>query len=143
MAKKLNYPEEFKVASRLYRCWSNMKNRCYNPHCEYFPHYGGKNIRVCKDWHNYQKFLDWAVQSGYKSSLTLDRIDNSKGYSPENCRWVTMLVQQRNRTNNLYLEYKGEKKTIAEWSEFTGIKRSTLAQRYYTYGWSIEKTLSN
>jgi hypothetical protein len=70
---------------------------------------------------------------------SLDRIDNDKGYSKENCRWASRAVQARNRTNTNFVLGK----TFSEWSKILGIKRSTLAQRFYVYGWSVDKTLNN
>lgn len=90
----------------LYRKWSQMKNRCTNPKCQYFYIYGGRGISVCKEWINdFLTFREWALANGWQSGLTIDRRDNEKGYSPENCRFATMTVQARNtrtRKNNKY-----------------------------------------
>ena len=76
--------------TRLHHIWDNMKARCYNENSNDYPRYGGRGIRVCAEmWmHSYKAFSDWAKASGYVNSLTLDRIENDKGYSPSNCRWV-------------------------------------------------------
>ena len=84
--------------TRLYEIWRGMKARCGNPQNSHFKYYGARGIAVCEEWlHNFQSFYDWAMSHGYKDNLTIDRIDNDKGYSPENCRWVTNLEQQRNK----------------------------------------------
>ena len=81
----------------LYEVWTAMKQRCTNPNHPKFMSYGKRGISVCKEWYTYSAFKTWADGSGYAPTLTLDRIDNNKGYNPENCRWATKAVQQANR----------------------------------------------
>lgn len=88
------YPRE----NRLYRIWTNMKTRCTNPNIGYkYSRYGGRGIAVCKEWTAYGPFYEWAIKNGYSDDLTLDRINNDGDYSPENCRWITMKEQCKNR----------------------------------------------
>ena len=75
--------------SRLYRIWAGMKQRCNNPKNTRFSNYGGKGIKVCQEWDaSYDSFAKWSAENGYTDDLTIDRIDSSKGYCPDNCRWI-------------------------------------------------------
>ena len=129
-----------KTGTRLYRIWSSMKQRCNYPHSIAYGIYGGAGISVCEEWNNFQAFYDWAMASGYSDNLTIDRIENDKGYSPENCRWATMTEQQNNRTNNIRVSIAGEEKTISEWSAVAGIPSATLAWRVKNH-WAEDELL--
>ena len=84
--------------TRLYRVWCSMRARCKNPNNEDYHNYGGRGICVCDDWlTDYSAFRDWSEANGYAVGLTIDRIDNDGNYQPENCRWVTMKVQNNNK----------------------------------------------
>lgn len=127
---------------RLYGIWLNMRRRCVDAKQPNFSHYGGKGITVCEEWlHNYKAFYDWSISNGYTDELTIDRIDNNKGYSPENCRWADMKTQQNNRSYNKLLTYNGKTQNVKEWAEELGINYKTLWNRLFTYKWSIEKAL--
>ena len=83
--------------TRLYNIWTNMKDRVFNTKNKQYNDYGGRGITICDGWKNDVKsFYDWAMSNGYSDDLSLDRIDNDGGYSPENCRWTTRTVQSRN-----------------------------------------------
>ena len=95
--------------TRLYHEWVSMRRRCSNPNAKCAESYYEKGITVCDEWDKqFEPFRDWALDNGYTDDLTIDRIDNSKGYFPENCRWVPFDEQQRNKTNNVYVEYEGK-----------------------------------
>ncbi len=83
---------------RLRRIWQDMKARCYNPTSDSFKNYGGRGITVCKEWKDdFTAFAVWAMKHGYKQGVSIDRVDNDKGYKPSNCRWVTMKQQAANK----------------------------------------------
>lgn len=127
--------------SKLYRIWSNMKDRCNNPDCKAYRDYGGRGIKVCEEWtDDFSAFQKWALANGYKEGLTIDRKDNNKGYSPDNCRWTDRKIQGNNKRNCRYITYKGQRKTVAEWSEITGIPHETLLYRL-NHGWETERIL--
>ena len=86
------------TGTRLHRIWKAMKSRCSNPNLPFYKYYGGKGIKVCAEWSNdYISFKEWSLSHGYKENLTIDRIDPDGNYEPNNCRWVTMTVQNRNK----------------------------------------------
>ena len=132
-----------KQHSRLYKVWSNMKQRCNNPLNSHYQNYGGRGINVCDEWQSdFSVFAKWANDNGYTEDLTIDRIDVNKGYSPENCRFTSIGVQANNTTRNHYIEYNGQTKTMSEWASEFGIKYSTLRSRINTLGWDIERALT-
>lgn len=107
--------------SRLYGIWSGMKERCNNPNLPDYKNYGGRGISVCPEWEDdFLKFKTWAIEDSYSDELTIDRIDVDKGYSPNNCRWIPLSLQARNKTNTWYVELEGLKKTAKEWCEILG-----------------------
>lgn len=127
---------------RIYTVWRSMRQRCNNPNCKNYKYYGDRGISVCQEWNDPKVFADWAFANGYSDLLTLDRIDVNKGYSPDNCRWVSYAIQENNKTNNIRYEYKGEKHTLTEWAKIVKINASTLWARINLYGMSIEDALS-
>lgn len=123
---------------RLYRIWDLMRCRCYNENNERYPLYGGRGIVICDEWNNYNVFRDWAISSGYNDSLSIDRIDVNKGYSPENCRWATQKQQCNNKRTNHYITYKNITKSMSVWADEIGINYNTLRSRIRN-GWEPEK----
>lgn len=117
--------------TRLYSIWANMKQRCYNPKNKFYNHYGGKGIIVCEEWLNdFEVFQEWAYGNGYREYLSIDRINNDKGYMPQNCRWVTQKEQMQNTTLTRFITINGVKKRLGEWSQISGVKPGTLSKRY-------------
>ena len=123
--------------SELYAEWARLKRRCNNPNCEAYKNYGGRGIKVCDEWNDASVFVSWCLSNGYKKGLTLDRIDNNKGYSPSNCRWVTRKVQANNKRNNRLITYKDVTLTLAQWSEKLNMSYSVLKYRL-SNKWDIE-----
>lgn len=129
---------------KLYSVWSNMRNRCNNPHCNDYQYYGGKGVRVCKEWDDYAAFREWSYTNGYieNAGLSIDRKDVNGAYSPENCRWATKTEQMNNMSSNRSITYNGETHTIAEWSAITGIPFEIIESRIVAYGWTYERALT-
>lgn len=127
---------------RLYNIWALMLQRCENPKSAQYNRYGGRGITVCSEWKDFKLFYEWAMANGYKEDLTIDRRENDKGYSPDNCRWITMQAQKNNKSSNHLITYNGETHTIAQWSRITGIGKSTIRNRIALYGWPVEKALT-
>lgn len=126
----------------IYEAWKGMKGRCNCPTDSAYKDYGARGIKVCREWENDPvAFYKWSIDNGWKKGLSIDRINNNKGYSPSNCRWTTKTVQNRNRRCVLSITYKGETHTLKEWSKITGINYQTLLSRINTLHWSIEETL--
>lgn len=112
---------------RIYRIWNAMNTRCNNPHINQHKDYHDRGISVCAEWKNFKDFYNWAINNGYRDDLSIDRIDNDSGYSPENCRWATPKIQNRNSRRCIKVEYNGEIHCLSEWEEILGIKKHTLA----------------
>ena len=130
--------------TRLHKIWHSMYCRCYYKSTNQYKNYGGRGIKVCEEWKHMQGFINfynWAISNGYKETLTLDRIDNNKGYCPSNCRWITPKEQSNNRRNNVYYTFNGETKTSKQWCELYNISPTTLSDRLKR-GWTLEQALT-
>lgn len=134
-----------KSDKRLYRVWLGMKNRCMNSNNPKYSDYGGRGIRVCDEWQDFNKFYDWAVANGYdpdapKGKCTIDRIDVNGDYSPENCRWVDRVIQANNKRNNVTFEYKGERRRLKDLANIAGITYQGFMRRINS-GWTVEEAV--
>jgi len=122
--KKWKYP----TTTRAYNSWRSMRRRCYNVNDSAYPNYGMRGITVCDRWRDsFDNFYEDMGNPG--EGLSLDRIDNNQGYSPENCKWSTVSQQLNNQRRNVFIEYCGLKMTLSQWAKHLGIKMSTLAKR--------------
>lgn len=110
-----------------------MKDRCNNTNNPSYHRYGGRGITYHTSWEKFKAFKEWALSNGYTDNLTLERIDNNKGYFPENCKWATRKEQSRNTSNNRWLLYNGEKLLITEVAERVGVTYQTLQYRIKKY----------
>lgn len=127
--------------NRLYRIWSLMKDRCNNANNNNYQYYGGKGVKICDDWYNYQLFRDWAYAHGYQDDLSIDRVDSNGDYCPDNCRWIPLSQQSSNRCSCNYITMNGETHTLSEWSRMYHISRKTIRDRIRN-GWSPEKAIT-
>lgn len=131
-----------KSKTRIYRVWHGIKCRCCNPNDKYYSRYGGAGISVCEAWReSFENFYAWSIANGYSDELSIDRIDNSKGYSPDNCRWATPQQQTENRQCTQKITFNGKTQTLMQWANETGISYTTLWWRI-KQGWEPEKALT-
>lgn len=114
-----------------YQAWKKAIDRCTNENCKYFKNYGGRGITVCERWMGHDGLENFISDMGPKPSPkhSIDRINNDGNYEPGNCRWATWKEQERNRQHHVYLEFDGQKKTVGEWAEITGIPYPTIRTR--------------
>jgi len=123
----------------VYKVWTAMHQRCSNPKSQMWHLYGSRGIVVDPRWATFAQFA--ADMGPRPEGGTLERIDSNGNYSPENCRWATVLEQNRNTSRNRYIEFNGETRTISEWARLLGMHRGTLRVRL-SVGWSIEDALT-
>lgn len=136
--KKANNKKHGMIKTRLYKCWDSMKDRC-----RHNQRYINKGIGICDEWaEDFETFMNWAFANGYTDELTLDRIDNSGDYCPENCRWVTKAEQSRNRDTSHFVTINGVTKTFKEWCVENKVHPATAYTRIRDYGWNIERALT-
>lgn len=123
--------------THLYRLWANMKRRINSPskgdEC-----YEG--LLYDHSFEKFNNFMEWALANGYEEGLSIDRIDNSKGYYPENCRFIKLAHQQRNKRNSKLITWKGETHCVREWEELLGFKYDVIKSRLLR-GWSVDDAL--
>lgn len=130
-----------KRRTKLYTKWHSMRRRCEEKTSKSYKDYGAKGIKVCEEWKDPEKFFAWALSHGYEEGLEIDRIDSKGDYCPENCRFVTRLVNANNKSNNRIILHNGEERTLAEWSRHYGVKYDYLHKRM-SKGDSFEEALN-
>jgi len=125
--------------TKTHKSWSSMIRRCKDSRNEHWKHYGARGITVCERWLKLENFYaDMGDRPSHQHSL--DRIDNNRGYEPGNCRWATQKEQCRNQRSNRHLTANGITKTLAEWSEITGLTSDTILRRLKR-GWSEDAAI--
>lgn len=125
--------------TRIFKIWAGIRKRCTNPKSIAYKDYGGRGIKICERWSDFENFYADMID-GYTDTLTLDRIDPNGDYCKENCRWATPKEQSRNKRNSSFRVINGERKTIGEWSEVSGIASATIHNRIKA-GWPDERLL--
>jgi hypothetical protein len=137
------YPNGFGSASRVYGIWKNMKRRCSNKNYKYYDYYGGRGISVCQEWTDYNTFLNWSLNNGYKNNLTLERINVNGNYCPENCEWITKSKQTRNTRRTRKFDGFGETKHLVDWQHDPRAKASPAQIRYRLLfmNWNVEDSV--
>jgi len=115
--------------TKLFKVWQEMKFRCSSPNCANYKSYGGRGIKVCEEWQDFEPFYQWASTNGYQEGLTIERKDNNGNYEPENCKWATKKEQANNKRNNIIVEIDGVTHTVSEWCDITGVSRPALLNR--------------
>ena len=124
------------TSTRLYNIWISMKQRCFNKKSNNYQWYGGRGIRVCDEWLEFENFYKWSILNEYEDNLTIDRIDNNKGYCPNNCRWVDNFTQARNTRRlqkNNTSGYRGVyfDKYANKWSVIIGVDKKKIKIGYF------------
>lgn len=128
--------------TNLHKRWRSIKDRCFNLNCKSYPNYGGRGITMCEEWKNsFEAFRDWALNNGYNESLTIERIDVDGDYEPNNCCWIPLVEQAKNRRTTHFITIKGETHNVRDWSKILGINESTIHNRLKN-GWDAERALT-
>lgn len=132
--------------TRLYGIHKGMTRRCYNKKDNSYKSYGGRGISICREWQGEAgliNFTNWALNNGYKDSLSIDRINNDGNYEPSNCRWTDVVSQQNNTSQNIFSEYNGKTQTVAEWARELELTYDSLWKRLFKYNYSFEKAITH
>lgn len=124
----------------LYERWRAMLNRCENPNQRAWKDYGGRGIKVCDEWHQFEAFAR-DIGPTFEPHLELDRINVDGHYEPGNCRWATRREQQNNRRNNHLITWREHTQTVYEWAVVLGLKPNTLLYRIRR-GWSLDRAMT-
>lgn len=141
--KNLPYDETHK---KIYSHWKSMRRRCNSKTFSRYKDYGGRGIKICKEWENFENFYKWAIKNGFditkkQINQSLDRINNNGNYEPNNCRWTNIKIQNRNQRSNCLITYNNQTHCVSEWAELYNINVKTLRTRM-SKGWNIDRCLN-
>lgn len=138
------YASESRKNKKLYHVWCSMRHRCTMKSDTNYYKYGARGIQVCSEWENWDNFYNWSMNNGYADGLSIDRIDSSGNYCPENCRWTDKITQANNTRRNRMITYNGKTQTLAEWCRELDLDYHTISSRIHNHSqkWSIDKILS-
>lgn len=128
------------TGSPIYGIWANMRSRTGDPTDPAYANYGGRGITVCDRWQSFEAFHTdmWPT---YEPGLSLERVDNGRGYSPDNVIWASAAVQARNKRNNVWITWRGQTRILTDWANLLGLKEATLRKRLKV-GWPIDRALT-
>lgn len=126
--------------TRTYKAWAAMKRRCDNANEDSYPRYGGRGITYDPRWGRFEAFL--ADMGICEPGMSLERIDPNGNYGKENCRWIPLVRQSANRRNTVYFDYQGERRSLEELSQISGLNRGTISWRIRHLGWTVEQAVS-
>jgi len=127
--------------SRFHRIWNGMIARCTDENKENYKYYGGRGIKVCKRWLNFENFIK-DMYPTYEEDLTLDRKNPNGNYNKKNCRWATIETQNKNRRNSIYVVYKGERFFLKDLCKALEFDYKLAYVRYKKQGWDIDRVFS-
>ena len=138
--RKQNTPEYRKKYTGIYGSWYALKQRCNNPNNISYKNYGARGITFPEKWATFSGFYE-DMKDNYNKGLTIDRIDNNKSYSKDNCRWLSRKQQNNNKRSNIVITFKNRTLPLALWAEKIGMSFDVIRSRWYR-GFPIEKILS-
>ena len=127
--------------TRLNRIWAGMKTRCNNVNATEYKNYGGRGIKVCDEWQDFEHFYNWAINNGYRDDLTIDRIDVNGNYCLDNCKRSRNNEHSNNRRDTIFITYNNETHCLTEWAEILGFNYSVLFERLKR-GFEIERAFT-
>lgn len=128
----------------IYHIYLRMVFRCYNKNNKDYKYYGERGISVYKEWiDNPKLFCEWAFKNGYQKGLTIERIDNNKNYTPENCTFITRARQVNNMRSNIIIDYQNEKMSMADFCHKYNLRYQRFHDRIIKLNWTIEKAILN
>lgn len=130
------------TGTRLYQAWANIKQRCYHENNPWYKFYGARGIKMCDIWReSFEAFAEWALSNGYQDDLTIERINNDRGYEPNNCKWIGLGAQANNKRSNVKITYKNETHTLSEWCKIYGVEYYLVYNRIHKNRWDFERAI--